>query len=127
MRLVRLGLAALLVMVVAWCLGPMPTEAKIGEFTGEDYLRRCTTPDPNWKPRNRDEQDDAVFCIGYLEGAMTLIVAMDSRFYCFPKEATPQEVLKATFSFMQAHPEQKQYLFGGVMLTAILVQYPCQK
>jgi hypothetical protein len=114
-------------MASALWLAPMPVNANHGQFTGDDYLRSCTTPDPNWKPRNSDEQDDAFFCFGYVEGAMTLIVSMDGRDFCLPKGSTPQDVLKATFSFMQAHPEQKQYLFASVMFAAAMAEWPCRR
>jgi Rap1a immunity proteins len=84
------------------------------------YLRQCTSDDPNWKPQNHTEQEMAVYCWGYVEAAVTLIVLMDGYSFCLPTGATQQDVLKATFAFMQAHPEQKQYLFASTMMTAVM-------
>jgi hypothetical protein len=127
MRPVSICCSAMLLMASALWLAPMSAGAKPWEFTGDDYLHRCTTPDPKWKPSTREEQDDAVFCVGYIEGAITVIVQMDGRGFCLPKDASPQDLLKATLSFMQAHPEQKQYLFASVMLVAAIAQWPCRK
>ena len=119
-RSVVLSIAAAL-----WFMS-IPVDAKVGEFTGDDYLRHCVGPDPNWKPKNRDEQDMAVYCAGYVEGAITLIVVMDGRGYCLPKGTTPQDVMKATFSFLRNHPDQKQYLLGGAMFAAAMLNWPCR-
>jgi Rap1a immunity proteins len=96
------------------------SDAKVGQFTGDDYLRQCTSTNPNWTPQNKDEQEMAVYCVGYIEASITLIVAMDGRTYCLPVGATPQDVLKATVAFLQANPEQKQNLF------AIVRRWPCK-
>ena len=107
-------------------LAPISVDAKVGEFTGDNYLNECTTNDPNWKPRNSDEHDRAVYCIGYIDAAITLIVLSNGQSYCLPTGATPQDVLKATVAFMQSHPDQKQYLFASVMVAAVLAQWPCR-
>jgi Rap1a immunity proteins len=101
-------------------------DAKVGQFTGDDYLSQCATSNPKWKPQNNSEQNMAVFCAGYIEAAVTLIVLMDGQSFCLPIGATPQDVLKATFAFMQAHPDQKQYLFASLMVAAVQAQWPCQ-
>lgn len=116
---------ALIVALALW-VAPISAGAKVGEFTGEDYLRRCTTTDPNALPKNAEEQDDAVFCVGYIEGAITAILAMNGASFCIPGNATPQDVLTATFAFTQARPDQKQYLFANVILAAVLDHWPCQ-
>jgi hypothetical protein len=116
---------ALIVALAVW-LAPIPVGAKVVDLTGEEYLRRCTTTDPNSLPKNADEQDDAVFCLGYIEGAITVITAINGASFCIPDKTTPQDVLKATFAFMQARPDQKQYLFADVMLAAVLDHWPCQ-
>jgi Rap1a immunity proteins len=103
------------------------TDAKVGEFTGDDYLRQCSSTDPNWKPKSNSEQEMAVYCIGYIDAAVTFIVLMDGQGYCLPTGATPQDVLRTTVTFMQAHPEQKSYLFGSVMMAAMLDRWPCRK
>jgi hypothetical protein len=112
-------------MVVALCLSPISVGAKVGEFTGEDYLRQCTTTDPNWKPQSKEEQDDAVFCVGYIEAAVTFLALLDRQVFCLPTGATPQDILKATVAFMQAHPDQIQYLFASVMVAALKAKWPC--
>jgi hypothetical protein len=43
-----------------------------------------------------------------------------------PRGATPIDVLRATFTFMQDHPDQNQDLFASVMLTALRDQWPCK-
>jgi Rap1a immunity proteins len=114
-------------LTIALCLlMPISAEAKVGEFTGEDYLRQCTTTKPDQPPGNTEEQEMAVYCVGYIEGAITVLVALDGRLFCMPQNATPQDVLKATFAFMQAHPDQKQYLLASVMMAAAIDQWPCK-
>jgi hypothetical protein len=113
------------VAVVLW-LTQMSATAKVGEFTGEDYLRQCTSTDPNWKAQNQTEHDDAVFCVGYIEAAVTFIVFMDRALYCLPANTTTQDILKATVAYMQSHPDEKQYLFASTMLAAVRAQWPCK-
>jgi Rap1a immunity proteins len=120
-------LDALFVMI-ALTLTPISVDAKIGEFTGDDYFRECTTTNPEQRPKSADEQDMAVFCIGYTVGAFTTMIAMNGSNFCIPVDTTtPQDILKATVSFMQAHPEQKQYLLASVMLAAVIDRWPCQR
>jgi len=114
-----------LIAVTLW-LTPISAGAKVPELTGAEYLSRCTSKDRNWKPRNQDEQDDAVYCLGYIEGAVTLIILWDGQAYCLPPRATRQDMIRATFEFMQDHPEQKQYLFASVMVAAARAQWPCR-
>jgi Rap1a immunity proteins len=123
MRIYRL---ATLLMAVVLALAPISVNAKIGEFTGDDYFRECTTTNADQRPKNADEQDMAVFCVGYTAGAVTTILAMNGRFFCIPDDTTPQDILKATVAYMQAHPDQKQYLLASTMLAAVVVQWPCQ-
>jgi hypothetical protein len=101
------------------------SDAKVGEFTGDDYLRQCTSADPNWRPQSNSEQEMAVYCVGYVEASITLILLMDGRTYCLPTGATPQDVIKTTVAFMQAHPDQKQYLFASVIMGAVLDRWHC--
>jgi hypothetical protein len=54
------------------------------------------------------------------------IVLMDGQSFCLPTGGTPQDVLKGTVSFMQAHPDQKQYLLASVMVAAVRAQWPCR-
>jgi hypothetical protein len=114
-----------ILIAVALLLTPMSVGAKVGEFTGDNYFKECTTTDPNWKPKNSEEQDKAVYCIGYIDAAVTFLVMMNGLSYCLPTNSTPQDILKATIAFMQAHPEQTQYLFGSVMMAAVQNQWPC--
>jgi hypothetical protein len=123
MRIYRL---ATLLMAVVLALAPISVNAKIGEFTGDDYFRECTTTNADQRQKNADEQDMAVFCVGYTAGAVTTILAMNGRFSCIPDDTTPQDILKATVAYMQAHPDQKQYLLASTMLAAVVVQWPCQ-
>jgi Rap1a immunity proteins len=123
MRIYRL---ATLLMAVVLALAPISVNAKIGEFTGDDYFRECTTTNADQRQKNADEQDMAVFCVGYTAGAVTTILAMNGRFFCIPDDTTPQDILKATVAYMQAHPDQKQYLLASTMLAAVVVQWPCQ-
>jgi Rap1a immunity proteins len=125
MSLLILRLAA--TAAVALWLTPISFGAKVGEFTGEDYLRQCTSANPSWKPQTKTEQEMAVFCFGYIEAAVTIIVLMDGRSYCLPMGTTPQDVLKATVAFMQAHPEQQQHQLASVMVAAVQTQWPCIK
>jgi hypothetical protein len=118
--------SALLLTVVLCLLAPISAGAKVGEFTGEDFSRHCTTTKPDQPPKTTEEQEMAVYCVGYIEGAITVIVALDGQAFCIPHNTTPQDVLKRTFTFMQAHPDQKQYLFASVMLAAVLDQWPCK-
>lgn len=114
-----------LIALALWLM-PISVDAKVGQLTGDDYLRQCTTTDPNWKPQNNAEQEVAVYCIGYIEAAVTIIVLMDGQSFCLPAGARPQDVLKATVAFMQAHPDQKQYLLASVMVAAVQAQWPCR-
>jgi hypothetical protein len=100
--------------------------ARVGEFTGDDFLNRCTTTKPDQSPKNTEEQEMAVYCVGYIEGAVAAIVALDGQSYCLPSNATPQDMLKATITFMQSHPDQKQNLFASVILAAAVDQWPCK-
>src|ERR1700682_1157219 len=93
-----------LVAVALWLLAPISVGAKVGEFTGEDFFRHATTRKPDLPPKNTEEQEMAVYCVGYIEGAITVITALDGRSFCIPHNATPQDVLKTTVTFMQAHP-----------------------
>jgi hypothetical protein len=78
-------------------LAPISVGAKVADLTGEQYLR-----------------------------AIIVITAINGASFCIPGNATPQDVLKATFAFMQARPDQKQYLFADVMLAAVLDHWPCR-
>jgi hypothetical protein len=112
---------------IVLALSTISVDAKTGEFTGDDYFRECTTTNPDQRPKNADEQDMAVFCIGYTVGAFTTIIAMNGSYFCIPVNiTTPQDILKATVAFMQAHPEQKQYLLASVMLAAVIDRWSCQ-
>jgi hypothetical protein len=68
----------------------------------------------------------AIYCWGYIEAAVTLIVLMDGQSFCLPTGATSQDVLKATVAFMQEHPDQKQYLLASTMVAAVQAQWPCR-
>jgi hypothetical protein len=59
--------------VTALYLAPIFAGAKVGEFTGDDYLKSCTSTDPNWKPQNKAEQEAAVYCVGYIEASIAFI------------------------------------------------------
>src|SRR5262245_42097825 len=76
-----------LIAVALW-LVPVSVGAKVGEFTGDDYLRYCTSTNPNWTPQNKTEQEMAVYCLGYVEAAVTLIVLMDGQSFCLPTAGT---------------------------------------
>jgi hypothetical protein len=115
-----------LLLAVALFQAPISVGAKVGELTGDDYLRHCTTTKPELPPKNTEEQEMAVYCVGYIEGAVTVLIALDGKSFCMPQNATPQDVLRATFTFMLAHPDQKQYLFASVMLAAARDQWPCK-
>lgn len=113
-------------MAVALWLTPISVDAKVGQFTGDDYVRGCTTSDPDWKPQNTTEEEMTVYCAGYVEAAVTLIVLMDGQSFCLPMGATPQDVVEATIAFMQTDPFQKQYLLANVMVAAVRAKWPCQ-
>src|ERR1035441_1957374 len=106
--------SGVLIVALAVWLAPISVGAKVADLTGEEYLRRCTSSNPDWAPKNTEEQEDAVFCVGYIEGAITVITAINGASFCIPDKTTPQDVLKATFAFVQARPDQKQYLFADV-------------
>ena len=52
---------AMIVTLALW-FAQTSLDAKVGEFTGEDYLQQCTSTDPNWKPKNDLEQASGRFC-----------------------------------------------------------------
>jgi len=116
---------ALIVTLTLW-FAPTKLDAKVGEFTGEDYLQQCTSTDPNRKPGNDLEQAMAVYCVGYIDAAVTMIAFMDGRSFCLPKGTTPQDILTATTAFLQAHPDQKQDLLARTMVAAVQSQWPCK-
>jgi hypothetical protein len=116
---------ALIVILVLW-FAPTKLDAKVGEFTGEDYLQQCTSTDPNSKPKNDLEQAMAVYCVGYIDAAVTMIALMDGRSFCLPKGTTPQNIITATTAFLQAHPDQKQQLLARTMIAALQSQWPCK-
>ena len=117
--------SALIVTPVLW-FAPTKLDAKVGELTGEDYLQQCTSTDPNWKPKNDPEQAMAVYCVGYIDAAVTMIAFMDGRSFCLPKDTTPQDILTATTAFLQAHPDQKEQLLASTMIAAVQSQWPCK-
>jgi hypothetical protein len=130
-QLVQLiGRAAAWFVAVALWSAPMSVCAKVGSFTGEDYLRLCTTTDLGRKPEGDLEgdmdRDIAIYCAGYIEAAVTLIVLMDKQSFCMPADTTVQDLLKATVASMQAHPDQRQYPLANVMVAAIQAQWPCR-
>jgi Rap1a immunity proteins len=116
---------ALIVTLVLW-FAPTKLDAKVGEFTGEDYLQQCTSTDPSRKPRDDLEQAMAVYCVGYIDAAVTMIALMDGRSFCLPKGTTPQDIITATTAFLQAHPDQKQQLLARTMIAALQSQWPCK-
>ena len=116
---------ALIVTLVLWFV-PTKLDAKVGELTGEDYLPQCTSTDPNWKPKNDREQAMAIYCVGYIDAAVTMIALMDGRSFCLPKHTTPQDILTATTAFLQAHPDQKEQLLASTMIAAVQSQWPCK-
>src|SRR5215472_5921940 len=91
---------ALIVTLVLW-FAPTKLDAKVGELTGEDYLQQCTSTDPNGNPKNDLEQAMAVYCVGYIDAAVTMIALMDGQSFCLPKGATPRDILQATIAFLQ--------------------------
>ena len=113
-----------LVAAVALCSAPSLVAAKVGSFTGDDYLHRCTKHNPDWKPGNNDEQEDAIFCLGYVEAAVTLIVWTDQTIVCLPNGVTPQDMLKATFTYLRAHPNQIEYLLPNTMVAGVRDRWP---
>jgi hypothetical protein len=119
LRLIPMFVAAML-----W-LNSAPVAAKFGEFTGDDYFQHCTSTDPNWKPQSKSEQEMTMYCWGYIDAAITLIILMDGRSFCLPTGSTPQDVLKATIAFLQAHSDQKQYLLASSIVAAVQAQWPC--
>ena len=108
--------------ILALWLMPISVNAKIGEFTGDDYLNQCT----NWMPRTREEHDRAAYCIGYLDATITMILLANGQSFCLPTGITPQDVIQATVAFMQDHPDRKQDLFASVMVVAVRTKWPCQ-
>ena len=112
---------ALIVTLTLW-FAPTKLDAKVGELTGEDYLQQCTSTDPNWIL----EEAMAVYCVGYIDAAVTMIAFMDGRSFCLPKDTTPQDILTATTAFLQAHPDQKEQLLASTMIAAVQSQWPCK-
>jgi hypothetical protein len=117
------------VVAIALCSTPMSVDANVGSFTGDDYLRLCATINLD-RPQNdlaydRD-RDMAIYCAGYIEAAVVLIVLMDKQSYCLPTGATSQDVVKVTVAFMQAHREQRKQLLASVMVAAVQAQWPCR-
>ena len=119
------GAFALIVTLALW-FAQTSLDAKVGEFTGEDYLQQCTSTDPNWQPRNDLEQTMAVYCVGYIDAAATMIALMDGQSFCLPKGTTPQDILTATTAFLQTHPDQKQRLLASAIIAALQSQWPCK-
>lgn len=114
-------------LIATLCLlASVSTSAKVGKFSGEDFLRQCTTNKPDQPPENKEEQEMAVYCVGYIEGAITVILAQDGQSFCIPQNTTPADLIRATFTFMQDHPDQQQNLFGSVILAAVLDRWPCK-
>jgi hypothetical protein len=124
---IRHSSAALLLIVALCAIAPISVVvAKVGKFSGEDFLRHCTTSKPDQPPKNTEEQEMAVYCVGYIEGAITAILAQDGQSFCIPQNTTPADVIGKTFTFMQDHPEQQQDRLAGVMLAAVKDQWPCK-
>ena len=69
---------ALIVTLTLW-FALTKLDAKVGEFTGEDYLHQCTSIDPNRNLKNDLEQAMAVYCVGYIDAAVTMIAHMDGQ------------------------------------------------
>jgi len=109
---------ALIVTLTLW-FALTKLDAKVGEFTGEDYLHQCTSIDPNRNLKNDLEQAMAVYCVGYIDAAVTMIAHMERQSFCLPKGTTPQDILKATIAFLQTHPDQKQQLLASTMIAAL--------
>ena len=112
-------------ILVLW-LAPISVEAKVGEFTGDDFLNQCTTANSDWTPHSHEEHDRAVYCVGYIDATITMIVLANGQSFCLPTGITPQDVIQATVAFMQDHPDRKEDLFASVMVAAVRIQWPCQ-
>jgi len=99
---------------------------KAGEFTGSDFLHYCVTTDPDAEAGDRYEQDMVVYCNGYMEAVVTLVLIMSGKEVCLPENATPKDIYGATLKFLRQHPEREALRLAGTALTAVMMKWPCK-
>jgi hypothetical protein len=121
----RLASTLALVSVVI-SLVPFQAHGKAGVFTGEDFLRYCVSEKPNSTPATRDENDHVIFCLGYLEGAVAMLIGVDRLKYCLPDNAAPGDIVVATVTWLKSHPDRKQNLAAASILNAVIEKWPCR-
>ena len=98
-----------------------------GDLTGDDLLKFCVTRDPMAKPpANRDESDQIIRCLGYFEGTVTTMLALNGAGFCLPENVRPADILVNSVNWLEAHPDQKHYLAASDIVAATQAKWPCR-
>ena len=95
------------------------------DMTGDEFIRDCTSTDPNWRPKNQTEQDVAVHCAGYIEATVNAVLDANGAKFCIPDGSNPQDLLIATISFMRDHAGAGRDRLFIVMTAAARAKWPC--
>jgi hypothetical protein len=94
-------------------------------LTGEDFLNLCVSTDPTSRPKNRDENDQIIRCLGYFEGTVTSMIILNGTGFCLPHNVHPADVLMSTVNWLHTHPDQTKYLAASDVIAAAQEKWPC--
>ena len=76
------------VMALVGLCVPAMAHAEV-DVTGDTLLKYCVADKPDALPNDQDERDQVVKCLGYVQGAVDMMFAINRVVFCIPdKHAT---------------------------------------
>lgn len=115
----------IIAVYVILALSASASTACAESLTGDDFLKLCVSTDPNSQPKDRDESDEIVRCLGYFEGTVTTMFTLNKAVFCLPSSASPKDILINTVNWLRNHPDQKKYLAASDIVAAAQEKWPC--
>lgn len=97
-------------------------------MTGNDILKYCVASKPNDVPADRYGQDMVVACVSNLQATIETALALTGGIQiCLPKDTTPDDVMRATLSFLKIYPGEKNKLASSIYVATMQLRWPCKK
>jgi hypothetical protein len=113
----------------------VPRMYATGFVSGNELLKQCqATLNREANPQvSRDEQDDSLLCVAYIDGAMdtqgqTLELHPDLKTfrYCLPDNVPLIQSVRVIVKFLKEHPE-KLHMRASLLISVALVDvFPCK-
>jgi hypothetical protein len=110
--------------LVGLCV-PAMAHAEV-DVTGDTLLKYCVADKPDALPNDQDERDQVVKCLGYVQGAVDMMFAMNRVVFCIPDNTRPMDIMVTTVDWLRRHPDQRKYLAAGNLLLAAREKWPCK-